>query len=184
MEESVAYAPAWGGVKLPVLACPACGLIATPRLGPGAGQHAARALCSNPACNRFIQWLPKSLLVQKEAPVAQMMGMARATLVGIVGRGGVTVRYNERGTPIASLQIVVTKSGPEKDYYTLWPVEVWGRKAEQAGELAPGTAVCIEGELRKQKRGEIWEASILAFEAVPLFSTQVPPQASLTGSSN
>ena len=41
------------------LACPRCGAIDTPTLGPGNGPHAFRALCRH--CGAFLKWLsPRS----------------------------------------------------------------------------------------------------------------------------
>lgn len=39
------------------LACPKCGVIDQPQIGPGNGPHAARALCRH--CGTFIQWLSR-----------------------------------------------------------------------------------------------------------------------------
>ena len=39
----------------PEIACPRCGVIDTPTLGPGNGPHAFRAQCRH--CGHFIQWV-------------------------------------------------------------------------------------------------------------------------------
>src|SRR5215468_8809577 len=83
---------------LPPMLCPACGLIETPRLRPGAGPHVARALCTE--CNNFLRWLPKALRQPKETP--RMGGVNRVTLVGGIGEYGVEVRYATRGAPCAT----------------------------------------------------------------------------------
>ena len=61
--------------SLPPLHCGHCGVCDVPTIGPGAGQHVARALCSNPACGRFLKWLPRALIAGKET--AGMGGLTR-----------------------------------------------------------------------------------------------------------
>jgi hypothetical protein len=47
-------------VSVPVMPCPRCGTIDTPRLGPGCGPHAARATCAH--CGAFMKWLARGLV--------------------------------------------------------------------------------------------------------------------------
>ena len=73
------------------LPCPACGACAVPTIGPGAGQHVARAVCAS--CGRFLKWLPRAL-VEKESA---MGGLSRAIVLGTVSKAGVEVRYSTSG---------------------------------------------------------------------------------------
>src|SRR4030095_13407795 len=92
------------GVPLPILPCPTCGEVAVPTLGPGSGQHAARALCPQ---GHFIKWLPRALVpevvVQKE-PTA-MGCINKVFLCGTISKYGVTIRYATSGTPCASFAL-------------------------------------------------------------------------------
>jgi single-stranded DNA-binding protein len=111
-----------------------------------------------------------------------MPGLARATLIGTIGRDGVSVRFHTTGTPVAAFMVVVTKPNPDggKEYFTLWPVECWGKRAEAVGELEPGTLIAVEGELRRQKRGDAWEVIVATFDVVSL----LPAQVGMSGSAN
>jgi single-stranded DNA-binding protein len=93
----------------------------------------------------------------------------RVILAGQVGRDGVEIRYNERGTAHASFMLVLTDVGQDGREHATWiPCEVWGKGAEKAGELDAGQSVCFEGKLRRQKRGESWETVIAGFEVNPV----------------
>jgi len=81
---------------IPPLPCLHCGACAVPTLGPGAGQHVARALCSNPACGHFIKWLPKALF-GGEKDVATMDSLNVCILSGYLERDAI-LRYREDGT--------------------------------------------------------------------------------------
>jgi single-stranded DNA-binding protein len=110
-----------------------------------------------------------------------MGGIAHCTLVGMVGKYGVEVRYATSGTPCASLTVVVSEQGSDgktRDLYV--PCEVWGKKAEVAAELEAGQWVLFEGKLAKRKKGEQWETIVSGFDLMPL----VQPQASMTGTTN
>jgi len=74
------------------LPCPRCGACAVPLIGPGVGQHAARALCRQ--CGHFLKWLPKALM-EKEAA---MGSRHRVMLMGEISRYGVSVKYAPSGT--------------------------------------------------------------------------------------
>ena len=158
------------------LRCTACGTTAAPTLAPGSGPHAAKALCG--ACGRFLKWLGR---VETHAKDSHMGGIAHCTLVGMVGKYGVEVRYGTSGAPCASLTVVVSEQGSDGKTHDLYvPVEVWGKKAEAASELEPGQWVLFEGKLARRKKGEQWETIVSGFDLMPL----VHPQPSLTGSAN
>jgi len=109
MEESAAYATATVPVKLRVMPCPACGLIDTPRLGPGAGPHAAKVVCRH---GHFIQWAPRMQvdpLLRKESP--RMGSINKVILTGTISKYGVTVKYAPSGTPCASCALVLPAQG-------------------------------------------------------------------------
>jgi hypothetical protein len=139
--------------------------MATPVLGPGAKQHVARALCPH---GHFIKWLPKSAFGgMQEGRI--MGGIARCTVVGCVGKGGVEVRHATSGTPCASFMLVVSEVGTDGRTHELWvPCEVWGKKGEAAGELEPGQLIVFEGKLARRKRGETWELVVSGFDATPI----------------
>jgi single-stranded DNA-binding protein len=93
----------------------------------------------------------------------------RVVLLGTVGRYGVTVHYATTGTPCASFALAVSEQGQDgKDYTTLIDCQVWGKKAEAAGELDAGQLVLFEGKLAKRKKGEQWEVVVAGYELVPL----------------
>jgi hypothetical protein len=69
--------------------------------------------------------------------------------------------------------VVVSEQGQDGRTHDLFvPVEVWGRKAEQVGELEPGAWVCFQGRLAKRKRGEAWELIASGFDLTPLLQPQ------------
>jgi single-stranded DNA-binding protein len=94
----------------------------------------------------------------------------RVLLLGQVGRQGVEVSYHgDSGTPKAAFMLVVSELGTDGKEHQLWqPVEIWGKKAEQTGELDAGAVVMIEGKLRRQKRGENWETVVSGWDCTPL----------------
>jgi single-stranded DNA-binding protein len=105
----------------------------------------------------------------------------RVVLLGEIGRYGVTVSYQESGTPRASFTLVVSEQGQDgKIFPTLIDCQVWGKKAEAAGELGPGQTVLFEGRLSKRKKGEQWELCVSGFEVIPLTA----PLPTMTGSRN
>jgi single-stranded DNA-binding protein len=90
----------------------------------------------------------------------------RVTLVGTVSSYGVTVSFVGQGTAKAALTLVVTEHGSDGKDHQLWqPVEIWGKRAEAAGELEAGDVVFLEGKLRRTKKGEGWETVVSGFEA-------------------
>jgi hypothetical protein len=166
-------------VAQPPLLCHACGVCAVPTIGPGAGQHAARALCSNPDCRRFIKWLPRALIERKEC--ATMGGIARCVIVGCIGKYGVEVRYATSGAPCASFTLVVSELGQDGKVHDLYvPCEVWGKKAEEVSELEAGQLALFEGKLARRRKGEQWDWFVAGFDVTPI----VAPQGSMTGKSN
>jgi single-stranded DNA-binding protein len=85
------------------------------------------------------------------------------------------------GAPCASFALAVSELGQDgREHTTLIPCEVWGKKAEAAGELEAGQLVLFEGKLAKRKKGEQWELVVSGFEVTPI----VAPLTTLTGSSN
>jgi hypothetical protein len=149
------------------LPCPACGVIDVPRLEPGTGPHVAKAVCRG--CNRFLKWLPK-VLVRKD--VCMQASINKCILLGAIGRNGVEVSYHGQGTARASFMLVVVEVGSDGKEHQLWqPCEVWGKRAEQVGELDAGAVVLVEGKLRRVKKGEAWETVVSGWDCTPL---QVP----------
>lgn len=100
-------------------------------------------------------------------------------LVGTIGKYGVELRYhtNGNGTPYASFMLVLVDGTPEGKYYTtMIPCECWGKRAEAATELEPGTLVAFGGKLKRQKKAEQWEMCVSGLEVTPI--TQPEPVAS------
>lgn len=59
------------------IACPQCGVIDTPAVGPGSGHHAASARCRH--CGRFLQWLSRYPPGERQARRQQARQEAMAT---------------------------------------------------------------------------------------------------------
>jgi single-stranded DNA-binding protein len=90
----------------------------------------------------------------------------RCILLGTIGKHGVEVSYHGQGTAKAAFMLVVSELGSDGKEHQLWqPVEIWGKKAEQAGELDAGAVVLVEGKLRRVKKGEAWETVVSGFDA-------------------
>jgi len=160
----------------PALPCPNCGVIEIPRITPGTGPHTARLDCAS--CGRFLKWAPKVLvhpnLTMKETPMIACVN--RVVLLGTIGNYGVSVKYANSGTPCASFTLVVREQGQDgREHATFVECEVYGRKAELAGELAAGQLVLFEGRLRKRQKGEIWETIVSGFEVCPIRASTEDP---------
>ena len=153
---------------IPPLLCPHCGGMDVPVLGPGAGKHVARALCSG--CGRYLKWLPKSLLgLEKET--RPMSGIARCTIVGCIGRYGVEVRYATSGAPCASFILVVSERGRMAKCMTcMSPVRSGAKRQRQPVNWRPARLRLFEGKLAKRKKGEQWEMVVAGFEVTPILA--------------
>lgn len=150
-------------VCLPPLLCPACAVIDVPRITRGSGPHWGKAVCAQPQCGRFLKWVPKP----KE--VCMQLSVNRCILIGIIDRRGVEVSYHGQGTAKASLTLVVSELGSDgKEHQLFQPVEIWGKRAEQTGECAPGDVLLIEGRLKRVKQGETWTTVVSGFECQAL----------------
>ena len=104
-------------------------------------------------------------------------GVNRVLLCGCIGKYGVEVRYHASGTPYASFMLVIPEQGQDgKTYSTLVPCEVWGKKAEAAGELEPGQLALFEGKLKRRQKGEGWELLVSGYE-VTAITAPVPASA-------
>jgi single-stranded DNA-binding protein len=105
-------------------------------------------------------------------------------LLGAISPRGVEVSYHGQGTAKAAFMLVMTELGSDGKPHQLWqPVEIWGKKAEQVGELDAGALVLVDGKLRRIKKGEGWETVVSGRDCTPL---QVPvlgaiPAAAVTG---
>jgi hypothetical protein len=77
---------------LPVLPCPACGVIAVPQVSTGTGPHSLKATCGS--CGRFIKWLPRTLAQPRWKETHRMVASVnRVVLLGTIGKYGIEVRY-------------------------------------------------------------------------------------------
>ena len=93
----------------------------------------------------------------------------RVVLLGTIGQYGVTVKYLPSGTPCTSFTLVLREQGQDgKEHATFVECEVYGKKAEAAGERQAGQLVLFEGRLRKVKRGEDWAMVVSGFEVCPI----------------
>lgn len=148
---------------LPPLACPACGVIDVPRVVAGSGPHWGKAVCAHPPCGRFLKW------ISKPREVCMQASINRCILLGTISKNGVEVSYHGQGTAKAAFMLVVSELGSDGKEHQLWqPCEVWGKRAEQAGELDAGALVLVEGKLKRVKKGETWETIVSGFECQPL----------------
>ena len=164
MEDPVAYATAAGTVKprIPPLLCPHCGLIDVPLLGPGAGKHVARALCSG--CGRYLKWLPKALLgLAKEEPRMDCLNLCLCS--GYLERDP-SVRYREDGTAHCTCTLRVEEVREGTCYKTYVLAEAYGKTGEALAELHGGAVVLVQGKLfwRKQVTASGAEKSGLALQ--------------------
>ena len=73
-KDSTSHAPTTSTVSA---ACPRCGVIDRPQVGPGNGPHAFRAQCRH--CGHFLQWLSKFPLAARQARRQQAHKQAMAT---------------------------------------------------------------------------------------------------------
>jgi hypothetical protein len=152
------------------LPCPTCGVEDVPQIAAGTGPHWGKAVCAH--CGRFLKWLPKP----KEK--CMQLSVNRCILLGAIGKGGVEVSYHGQGTAKAAFTLVVSELGSDGKEHQLWqPCEVWGKKAEAAGELDPGSWILIEGRLKRVKKGETWETIVSGFDCQPLRSAAPVPAA-------
>jgi hypothetical protein len=95
--------------------------------------------------------------------------MNTGILLGTRSAKGVEVRYLDSGTPCASFVLELPEAGQDgKTDKQLAFCEVYGKKAEAASEMAPGTVCGFEGTRKRLKRGEHWETVITGFELVAL----------------
>jgi single-stranded DNA-binding protein len=76
----------------------------------------------------------------------------RVIMAGVVGRYGFTLKYLPSGSAVASGSITVSE--PSKDgrtFESFFQVQVYGRGAEAATEIGPGTPILLDGKLSKHK---------------------------------
>jgi hypothetical protein len=148
-------------VSLSTLICPTCGVEAIPRIERGTGPHWGTYVCGH--CGRFLRW------ARKPREVCMSPSVNRCTLLGQIGRSGVEVSYHGQGTPRAVFMMVLSELGSDGKTHQLWlPCEVWGKRAEQVGELDAGALVLVEGKLRRVRKGEGWETVVSGFECQTL----------------
>ena len=102
-------------------------------------QHAARTLCSNLSCQRFLKWLPKVLL----GAVKDERGMDSVNFLlisGVLDR--VTLRFREDGTPVCTGALLLRGRAPRAASFgpssRLRPT---ARTGEQVGAWQSGTSL-------------------------------------------
>jgi single stranded DNA-binding protein len=96
----------------------------------------------------------------------------RVMLLGRLNKRGVQLRIANGGTPCASFTIDVSEVGTNGQEFTTYiDCQAWGKKAEAASEIAPGSLVVFEGKLRRQKQGEQrWETIVTGYELTAVIS--------------
>jgi len=159
------------------LPCPHCGACDVPAVAKGTSMHALRANCAH--CGRYLKWLPKSL-VEKD-PQVSCLSINKVILCGHISRYGVSVKYATSGTPCASFVLVLSEQGSDlKVRSTYVDCEVWGKHAEEVGELEAGQLALFEGKVAKRKKGDQWEMVVSGYDCTAV----LPAQATLTGNPN
>ena len=105
----------------------------------------------------------------------------RVILCGTVGQHGTTVSYTQSGTPCARFTLDLTETGQDGKPHTVRvDCEVWGKKAEAAGELEAGQLALFDGKLARRRRNESWETVVSGYDV----SAVLPPVAAQVGSNN
>ena len=142
------------------LPCPACGTVGVPHVEPGTGPHWGKAVC---ACGRFLKW------VARPKEVCMQASINRCILLGTISKNGVEVSYHGQGIARASFSPIVSELGRDGREHQAWfPCEIWGKRAEAAGELEPGDLALVEGKLERHKKDEGWETVVSGFQCQPL----------------
>ena len=81
-----------------------------------------------------------------------MSSVNRVVLLGQISKFGVTVKYAQSGTPCATFALMLSEQRQGgKPHAIFVDCDVWGKKAESAGELAAGPLCVFEGRLARRK---------------------------------
>ena len=82
-------------------------------------------------------------------------GMNHVSLAGVVEKPPKVFNVNSGGRKayfsVVVRRLVVDKTGAAKEYTDYVDCHAWGRVAEQAEHIQPGTVVAVEGQLRSEK---------------------------------
>ena len=108
MIPQIGSTPPWqnspGPTRDPSQACPRCGAIDTPALGPGSGPHTASARCAH--CGHFFRWLstrsPADRQARQEAMAQRPPSQAQLDYLKALG---------DDGPPPASMAEASTRVG-------------------------------------------------------------------------
>jgi single-stranded DNA-binding protein len=145
-----------------------------PIIGPGAGQHAARALCGQ--CGHFLKWLSKALFEKEPQP---MGSMNVCSLVGRLARAP-SVKWEGDGTQTCTFTLAIAERsyGPEPKAWTLFvPCTSYGRSAEACSTLQAQDMVAITGRLtwhkHKAKCGQEHSALVVKVQEVQVLQGAV-----------
>src|SRR5215468_10749066 len=97
-------------------------------------------------------------------------------LLGTLGPKGVTMTSTSNGAACASLELHLSEPGANgKEFTTRIDCQCFGKRAEAASAIPPGTAVLFEGKLAKRKgKNDQWEVVVSGFELVPMTSSPTP----------
>ena len=108
-----------------------------------------------------------------------MAGSVNKTIVvGCVGTKGFELRYGPSGTASASFVLACAEVwGDGKEHLSYFPCEILGKKAEAVTDLAPSTAVCIDGKVMRRKVNDRWETVIACWDVVPISVPATPVEA-------
>jgi single-stranded DNA-binding protein len=94
----------------------------------------------------------------------------RVFLYGSVSQYGFRLKQTPTGSSYAAGSLTVIEQGANgKAFSTFVPVEVWGKGASAAADVAPGTLCMVEGKIaRKKGRDDRWEVVVSTFGIAPV----------------
>src|SRR4029453_10763158 len=90
----------------------------------------------------------------------------RCILLGTIDKKGCELRFAQSGTPVCAFTLVLTEIWSDgKAHTTYQPVEIMGRKAEEANTLDAGQTVLVEGRLaRRGQKDESWQTIVSGWD--------------------
>lgn len=100
----------------------------------------------------------------------------RVFLCGSVSQYGFRLKQTPTGASYAAGSLTVTEQGANgKAFSTFVPVEVWGKGASAAADVAPGTLCMVEGKVaRKKGKDDRWEVTITCYSVQAVHAPPAP----------
>jgi hypothetical protein len=120
-----------------------CGVLDTPIIGPGSGQHAARALCPQ---GHFLKWLPKAFIggPQDTPPMDSINVLLVSGALDRVPQ----VRFREDGTCVCTGSLRLEEQGAQGTVFqTFVPFEAYGKVGEQLGTWHEDDIGTLQGKV-------------------------------------